>query len=166
MDKIITQERLKELFEYGAESGYLIRKESRGNGVVAGSILGSRNGQGYLDGMVDGQTHRVHRLIWLYFYGVLPVSQVDHINGIRDDNRIENLRLVTHTQNQWNRRPQAGSTIGLKGVSYRKDRNRWVASILVNGKNQYLGYFKTPEEAHAAYCAAAVKLHGEFARTG
>lgn len=162
----LSRDRLKELFNYDAATGNLIRRISVGGGSKPGDILGSLNGGGYIDGVVDGVSYRVHRLVWLWFNGVPPESHIDHINGVRDDNRIENLRLVTPSQNQWNRPRQKSNHHALKGITYRKDRDRWVASIRVNGKKHYLGYFNTPEEAHAAYCKAASELHGEFARYG
>jgi hypothetical protein len=89
---------------------------------------------------------------------------VDHINGDALDNRRCNLRVATRSQNLQNRPKQKNNSSGYKGVSkYRT--GRWMASIRVNGTCKYLGYHSTPEAAHAAYCAAAKELHGEFARS-
>lgn len=88
----------------------------------------------------------------------------DHINRSTLDNRRENLRLATNAQNQANKKVSSFSQSGLKGISYRKNRGHWRACIRVNGKEIYLGSFPTKEIAHEAYCQAAVKYHGEFAR--
>jgi hypothetical protein len=90
--------------------------------------------------------------------------QVDHINGDGLDNRRSNLRLATNAQNLQNQKRRSTNTSGYKGVSLYRD-GRWSARIRANGRRVFLGYFATPELAHAAYCAAAEKYHGEFART-
>jgi len=101
---------------------------------------------------------------WLIHFGQWPERQVDHINGDHADNRISNLRLATGTQNQANKGLQRNNTTGFKGVGYRPDRG-FFAIIKKDRKSHYLGQFNTAEEAHAAYCAAAKRLFGEFART-
>lgn len=100
---------------------------------------------------------RVHRLIALAFLDLEPGQEVDHINRIRSDNRLANLRLATRSQNLCN---SSARRNGLKGACPHK--NRWQAQITINGKNTPLGYHDTEAEAHAAYCKAAKKLHGEF----
>lgn len=97
---------------------------------------------------------------------LLPTEYVDHIDGNGLNNRRENLRLVTHSQNMQNQRMQVNNTSGYKGVSWHKVRGMWRATIRVNNKNKHLGYFKTRELAYAAYCEAAIKYHGEFANLG
>lgn len=89
---------------------------------------------------------------------------VDHRDGDGLNNRRVNLRQVNRAQNAWNATGHHDSTSGLKGVSWISDRKVWRAEICRNGKRLHLGSFQTPEEAHAAYAAAAVNLHGEFAR--
>ncbi len=85
----------------------------------------------------------------------------DHINHNGLDNRKINLRIVTGSQNQWNRRPN-GPTSKLKGVSWKKDHSRWEANITLGGKTRSLGFFKNEEDAAAAYKVAAKKHHGEY----
>jgi hypothetical protein len=92
-----------------------------------------------------------------------PGTQVDHINHILLDNRRENLRLATGTQNQGNRRMSANNRSGFKGVYWSKDRNMWVGQIRVAKQTRWLGYFKTAEGAARAYNAAALEEFGEFA---
>jgi hypothetical protein len=96
--------------------------------------------------------------------GAEPGELVDHINGNPLDNRRSNLRRVTAAQNGWNRGPDYSNRAGLKGVSKHNFSGLWVARITANKHNHFLGYFKTPEDAHEAYKAAAIALHGRFAR--
>jgi len=94
----------------------------------------------------------------MHYYGELPPKYIDHINGVRDDNRITNLRAVTAAGNAENRRrAQKNTASGFLGVA--RNGNNWQAYIRVNKKPTYLGTFKTPEEAHQAYLAAKRKLH-------
>lgn len=95
-----------------------------------------------------------------------PNEMADHINGSTLDNRRSNLRIATNAQNQMNKGAQPNTSSGLKGVHWFSPRNKWRALITVDGKQKYLGLFTTKEAAHAAYCEAAVKLHGEFANFG
>lgn len=104
----------------------------------------------------------MHRLILGAPEGVL----VDHINGNGLDNRKSNLRLVTFLENAWNARKYKTSTTGLKGVTYEPSRQKWRARINVAGKRMSLGWFDTPGAAHTAYCDAAKRWHGEYARFG
>jgi len=102
----------------------------------------------------------IHRLIMKAQKGDI----VDHINGNVLDNRKENLRFCTHAQNCANRKLNANSSSGLKGVSFHKEKRLWRAQIRMNGKKKYLGYFQTKELAHEAYCRASDAVFGEFAR--
>lgn len=94
-----------------------------------------------------------------------PGMEVDHVNRDGLDNRRANLRLCTPSQNQRNRGKDRSNSSGFKGVSHYKRNGRWRATITIHGKFLHIGLYDTPEEAHAAYCAAAATLHGEFART-
>ena len=96
--------------------------------------------------------------------GAWPKDQIDHVNGDRSDNRFCNLREATNSQNQANRRCEATSTSGVKGVSWDRRCRRWQAQISINGKPKHLGGFTSKEEAARAYAAAAIALRGEFAR--
>jgi HNH endonuclease len=145
--------------DYDAVSGCFPWKgDTSVHSKVRGKLAGTVNSNGYRVIAFDHTLIRVHRLVWLIETGSWPTDMIDHINGYKDDNRIGNLRECTNTQNQWNTQRR---TLGLKGAQ--KLRNgRWRASILVDDKNQYLGYFDTAEEASAAFYEAARKLHGEF----
>ena len=106
----------------------------------------------------------LHRLAWLYMTGKWPVAQIDHINMVKNDNRWSNLREATKAQNKAN--SPGRSTCGFKGVYVVKKRGtiKYRAQLRSAGKLHDLGYYRTPEEANAAYAVAAERMHGEFAR--
>lgn len=112
------------------------------------------------------QTEMLHRVILSRVLGrpLLSGEQADHINGNGLDNRRSNIRLATSEQNGCNRRKSVNNTSGYKGVTWDKHNGKWKASIQVGKRPRFIGHFNTPEEAHAAYCEAAERLHGEFAR--
>ena len=163
---MVTQEKLKELFSYNAKTGHLTWKVSPNNSVKVGDRAGGKNKlTNYRQLWVDRKNYKEHRLIWLLVNGSFPVDCIDHINGIKDDNRISNLREANHSQNNINQCIQSNNTSGFKGVSYSKTRNKYEAYISTNRKRKHLGYFTTKEEAHTAYCEASLKYHKEFSRT-
>jgi hypothetical protein len=157
----VTQQRLKEIFDY--VDGSLVCKIPR-SFLKIGDVAGHQRNDGYIDICVDKKIYFAHRLIFMFFNGYFP-KEIDHINNIRNDNRIENLREVTHLQNQWNHSLKINNTSGFKGVSFVKKTGKWRAQINENSKKRYLGMFLTPEEAHQAYCKAAIAFRKEFART-
>jgi hypothetical protein len=117
---------------------------------------------------IDGRYihFRLHQEILPRILGrkLVKGEYVDHINGDGLDNRRSNLRLATKAQNQRNQRLRRDNKSGFKGVCWDNRAKKWRALIRFNGKQKTLGYFDTPEEAYEAYCAAAIELHGEFAR--
>ena len=108
-----------------------------------------------------GKTHQAHRIVWQLHNGQIPDGlQIDHINGIKDDNRIENLRLDVNKENPQNiSEPQCNNTSGYLGVSWNEREKKWRAQIMVKGKRKYLGLYDTKEEAYEAYLAAKRDLH-------
>jgi hypothetical protein len=163
IDPII--EKAKSLVRYDAESGKLFwllrtpsmfndkkysaeRQCSAWNAKFAGTEAFVARRNGYLAGKLDGQQCYAHRLIWAMHYKEWP-EQVDHINGIRDDNRIENLRNVTHGENAKNRRLSSNNRSGINGVCWSKASRKWVANISINGARIHLGTFADIEKAHA-----------------
>lgn len=156
---MLTQQRLKVLLDYNHETGLFTWKVRSGR-QAPGKVAGSRHSKGYIEIMVDGNHLYAHRLAWLYMNGDFPEFQIDHINGIREDNRFVNLRIVTNAQNMQNQRnARSDSASGFLGVSLKN--RRWRADIKVSGKSKHIGIFDTPEDAHAAYLAAKA-LHHPF----
>lgn len=129
-------------------------------GVFAGTVAGAPRRDGYITFQVEGFTHQAHRLAWLYVRGEWPKQQIDHINGVRADNRIENLRDVSSRTNAQNlRRAHSKNKLGVMGVRKGVTPGRWEASIVVDGRRKWLGTFPTPEAAHAAYIEAKRTFH-------
>ena len=163
---MVTQERLKYLFSYNAETGHLIRKVSTSSNAIAGNRSGSLdNGTGYRRLRLDSKIYQEHRIIWLLVKGSFPPDYIDHINGVKDDNRLCNLREATNAENQYNQGNRSNNTSGFKGVSYHKRSGKYIANITIHGHQKYLGLHETIKEAHTAYCEASLKYHKEFSRT-
>lgn len=134
---MITQQRLKELVKYIPETGEFFRD---------GRKIGYDNGRGYLKASIDNKEYYLHRLAWLYSYGEFP-ELIDHKDQNKSNNKIENLRAATNSQNLHNRGVPVNNKSGHKGVHYIESRNKYLSSITINSKQQYLGIFKTIEEA-------------------
>lgn len=160
---LITAEEARQLFSYNPDTGDLRWRTSR-SGVRNNGVAGYTRRDGYRVVFVNGKLYLAHRVAWAVVNGAWPEIGIDHINGDKTDNRWGNLRLATKSQNGMNRPAQSNNTSGYKGVS--RNRKRWAASIHEDGLKRHLGTFDTPKEAHAAYCRAAVKLHGDFVNTG
>lgn len=158
--KSITQERLREVLDYDPETGLFTWKLTLSNRGRMGNVAGWPT-NGYILIRIDGIAHFAHRLAWLYLYGELP-HEVDHINTIRNDNRIINLRPCTRGQNACNRNRQKNNKSGFKGVSWDKKTGKWVAQI--KAKRHVIGYYTNIQEAADAYALSASRLHGAFAR--
>jgi hypothetical protein len=145
--------RLRELFHYNPENGEFLR-----NGRRVGFLVPPKN---YRRVLVDGRQWLEHRLAWLYMNGSWPCGQIDHINGVKTDNRIANLRDVTAATNMENmRRPMShNKSSGILGVTWAKNEKKWKAQISVGGTTRHLGYSDTPEDAREIYLAAKRRLH-------
>ena len=159
---MITQEQVKKLFTYS--HGDLIRLITVSN-AVKGSIVGSRSTSGHLNVRAHRREYRVHQLVFLYHHGYIP-KEIDHINGIRDDNRIENLRECTRSQNQYNSIKRKNTTSKYKGVHWNSARRMWMGQLGLNKKQIYLGLFDDEETAAQVVQIARIKHHGEFANHG
>lgn len=170
---------LKEIFSYNPESGELVwlsrpcnQFKTKAawrtwNTTYVGSVAGYRsfdsknNRKQCIYVMLQGKNLKAHRIIWEIVHGPIPKGMViDHINRDVYDNRLQNLRIATVTQNLWNLVRREGAVKG----SCLRPWGRYSAQITANKVTKHLGHFDTAEEAHAAYCEAAKKLHGEFAR--
>lgn len=160
---------LRQLLRYDPDTGKLFWRE-RDNPVVNARLAGkealsTKDKDGYLVGLLGGKRMLAHRVVWATVYGSWPTSEIDHINGVKDDNRVENLREATRSQNMQNTERWSTNRSGYKGVCWNKASQKWQAQISNNGII-YLGLYDTPEAAYAACCEASRRLHGEFAKTG
>lgn len=160
----LTIERLREVLRY--ECGRFFWRISPSNRVAIGDQAGSLRTNGYWYISIDGVSHLTHRLAWFWHHGTWPELDLDHINRNKWDNRIENLREATASQNIANSRLSSSNSSGFRGVSWNKRLERWHAYICVRGTRKHLGFFETAEDAAAAYAVAAREHFGDFANIG
>lgn len=154
MDLIST---VDSLLSYDSETGIFTWKQNRRT-VKAGQVAGHKSQLGYVDISVCGKLYQAHRLAWMLVHREIPNGEIDHINGIRHDNRIANLRIVDSRGNKQNKRlPMRTNKSGFLGVDFCQGKYR--AQIRVNGEKLYLGLFDSPEDAHAAYLKAKREHH-------
>lgn len=159
----LTAEELRSLLSYDQDTGLFTWRVSRGK-AVPGRLAGVTDSYGYLVIKIDRKLYKAHRLAWLYVHSEWPRMNLDHINAIKTDNRISNLREATFRQNKANTPIQRNNTSGLKGVFWYAKIRKWRASIGVYGRRIRIGDFLTAEEAHDAYAREASLQYGEFAR--
>lgn len=159
-DGIILPARLKELFCYDPDTGIFTRRISTNTHNKAGEVAGCRQSTGYINIGADKRFYKAHRLAWLYVYGDWPDGFIDHINGVRDDNRIANLRIATNAENAQNqRKPRTNNKSGFLGVHFQPKKKLYAACIMIDGKSRTIGRFKKAEDAHQAYLEAKRKYH-------
>jgi hypothetical protein len=163
---MITQAELKERLHYDPDTGVFTWLK-KGGGFLSktcGHISAHGQDAGYVRIAMGGKKYRAHRLAWLYVYGSWPELGLDHINRIKADNRIANLREATPLENGRNATFETNPASGLKGVWKPKHTHRWAARIFLLDRSLNLGYYDTPEEAHAAYKKYSAAIHGSFYR--
>lgn len=148
-----TLARLKSLLQYDPNTGVFKWAVDRGNRIKAGSVAGSLRFNGYLAISIDWKRYYSHRLAYFYMYGVMPL-EIDHINGIRDDNRIVNLREVTRLENSKNSSKSRKNTSGHVGVTWSKECSKWLVQIRSEHITHYLGVFSKLDDAISARKAA------------
>ncbi|CAN7192555.1 HNH endonuclease [Acidovorax sp. LjRoot117] len=153
----LTSARLREIVSYDKSTGIFISRIDIAGNVFTGKPRGTILHRGYIGIRVDGRRYLAHRLAWLYVHGVFPDGYIDHINGNTSDNRIENLRAVTQSENMHNTKLRRDNTSGFRGVSMNKQTKHWVAQLRLQGKVICLGTFATPADASAAYEKARPK---------
>ena len=164
--KTPSQEMLLSAFAYEQRIGVLnwrrrINVRPEWNTRFAGRAAGYRTKLGYVAINLDGQMYLAHVLIWKIVTGCEPVGDIDHKDGDGSNNKFDNLREATRTQNMMNQKRWGKMP---KGVRLHRPTGRYAARIKLSGRDHSLGYFDTPEKAHAAYCAAAKEHFGDFAR--
>lgn len=155
----ITVEYLRSILSYDPDTGKFTWLGRQWHGRPAGTL----NSDGYVRIVIAKIDFKAHRLAWAFTHGVIPhpLIPLDHLNGIRSDNRIGNLRICTPKQNSENATRPKSSTTGFKGVARCKNTTKFRAYICHNRKQIHLGMFETAEEANRAYCAAAFTLGWE-----
>lgn len=161
-----SQSEVRDRLNYDPLTGDLRWKNVFTNRIKPGDLAGNISPQGYITIKVNGTVYYAHRLIFVWMTGACDSPHVDHVNGNGLDNRWDNLRLATISQNACNKDGKQNTKSGVKGVSYDKRTNRWKSSIRIGGKEIWLGRHNTLDLAREAYAAAAEKYHGEFAFKG
>ena len=160
-DQIVDAEYVRSRIHYDPDTGVMTWKTGPTKMTkIGGLATHASDKRGYLRIRMLRRLYMAHRVIWLLVHGEWPKLLIDHVNGDPGDNRLCNLREATYQQNNQNRKPRTRSLP--KGVA--RHRTKFQAFIKHNGKGYSLGIFDTPNEAHAAYCAAAKRICGEFAR--
>ena len=146
---MITQEYLKELFSYDEKTGLFERRITVG-GRLKGEMAGCFDSYGYIVIKINRMRYKAHRLAWLYIYGHIPNLEIDHMDGIKSNNSINNLRQAERWQNAQNLKiAHSNSLSGILGVC--QSGKKWKAQIQFKGKRIYIGTFNTSSEAHDAY---------------
>jgi len=160
----LTQDLLHELFDY--RDGKLFwKKVTSTRSDVIGKEVGCINSQGYKTTKIGGKNHLVHRLIYAMFYSDVPKC-LDHIDGNRSNNKIENLRKATFSENMFNAKSYKTNKTGVKGVNFNKECQKFSARCAIKGKSHWLGLYKTLEEAEKVVKDFRTKHHGDFANHG
>lgn len=162
MKNTITLEEVSKLLTYDPKTGDFHWAVNRGGKTKAGDKAGWSS-LGYTIIRIGGVNFKAHRLAWLFVHGEMPNGHLDHINRIRNDNRIKNLRIATPSQNIGNSKMPSTNSSGVKGVSWCAKAKKWIAFIAVNSRNRNLGSYETIQEAAAAYKGAAKVYFGKFA---
>ena len=161
---MITQAELKRILHYDPSTGVFTNRVYRSSRSLAGQVIGTVDGKGYLHTIIEQKIYRLHRLAWLYMTGDVPVH-VDHRDRNKQNNAWGNLREATCSQNAGNSGMHSHNKSGFRGVSHNTRSGKWHAQIKIKGKQTYLGRFDTPEEAAVCYNKAAEEHFGEFATT-
>lgn len=154
----VTADRLRELFKYDDESGLFTRIKRTGNTKI-GSVATCKNSNGYVVMHIDGKLYGAHRLAWLYVHGQFPIDQIDHVDGVRTNNSIRNLRDSSQYENMQNVAKKATNKSGHTGVSWDSQTGRWAAQIMSHRKTIRLGRFVLLDDAVNAYKSAKKNIH-------
>lgn len=142
MKNKITYEELHKLFYYDPSTGLLVRKITTGRRGKAGTVVGTLNNGGYLKVKINSKQYLIHRIVYCMHHGYWPEKGIDHINRIKTDNRIENLREAGQVCNRRNSKLDSNNTSGIRGISWDNKSEKWRAYIKINNKQLHLGLFK------------------------
>ena len=157
---MITQSELKKVLRYDPKTGEFTRLVRTGPTTQPGQLAGCKISTGHIHIKILGHRYYAHRLAWLYMTGSWPTGEIDHKNGIGDDNHWENLRDCTHSFNLQNqRKANRNNRTGYLGVSPSPHGKGFIATIFINGKNKNLGKYETAEQAHQIYISAKRRFH-------
>lgn len=159
---MLSQAELKEQLNYNPETGVFTRLKTRRTDKI-GTVAGGGHNAGYIAISVKSRPYLAHRLAWLYVHGFMP-REIDHINGVKTDNRIANLRPVTRSQNNANAGASKRSRSGSRGV-FKHPNGKFRVQIKRGGKVLSLGYFETIDAASEAYRAASIEIYGDVRKT-
>lgn len=159
---MITQSELKELLDYNPETGIFTWLCNRGMNKRKGKAAGSKFLTGYILIKINNIFYCAHRLAWLYVNGHDPKEFIDHINRIKDDNRLCNLREASRVENGYNRKLSINNKSGIKGITWCSHYKKWLARINVNGIRKFIGYFENINDAEISIIESRKKYHGEF----
>lgn len=155
----MTQDELRSLLDYDPLTGVFLWKVARGGSVRAGEVAGTFCTKGYRKIIVGGISYKAHRLAWFYVHGEWPAEQIDHINRVKDDNRIANLRVVSNGENRANTEPNRNNAIGAKNVH--PVRNHYRVMVRRDKRNHHVGYFKSVNDAVTAREAWLSQYEGD-----
>lgn len=158
---LLTQSELKRELSYNPDTGLFTRLIAKPS-LRVGDVAGYKEVKGYIALRINLKTYKAHRLAWLYMTGSMPINQIDHINGVRYDNRFCNLREATQEENLKNTKLRYDNKSSAKGIHFNKKSGKWVARGQINNKRHYLGNFAEFEQAKAAYDTFATNTHGDF----
>jgi hypothetical protein len=156
---------LVKTLEYDIDTGIFTNKITRSNCAKVGEVAGNTDSTDptkYSEVWLNGKHYPAHRLAWFYCFKEWPSNYLDHIDGNKSNNALNNLRECTGTENSYNVKVRKDNSVGYKGVSLDRRTGRYRAYITVDKKQKSLGYYNTPEEASKAYIDAAKELHGTF----
>lgn len=159
INKELTQSRLKELLDYDPSTGMFTWKVYRSRFARPGDCAGSPDKNGYVCIGIDGSVYKAHRLAWLYINGSFPSKGLDHINRVKNDNKIDNLREATDSENKQNIGVPANNKSGIVGVRFDKACKKWSAYIKINGIMIFLGLHSSMSDAIFARKLAKSKYH-------